>query len=895
MSKLSIFIIGLLIVVTFLNQSCSKESPEKFILSVDVSPDEGGSVNPSLGTFELGTKLSISANPAVGYEFQKWVGDISKTTNPLEYTIVGDTKITAIFVKADTDGDGVSNDIDECPNTPKGESVNQFGCAETQIDTDGDGINDNLDLCQETPVGETVDENGCSDSQKDSDSDGIIDDIDECPNSGEGEVVDETGCSDNQRDSDNDGVFDDRDECPNTPSGESVVENGCSNSQKDSDGDGVTDDLDQCSNTPSGESVNEYGCSDSETDGDGDGVTNDLDECPNTPNGENVDSKGCSDSQKDSDGDGINDYIDKCPNTPASQDVNPQGCSPSQRDSDADGVVDSDDQCSNTPTGETVDGNGCSQSQKDSDGDGISDYQDQCPNTSASEDVDDFGCSISQIDSDEDGVNNDIDQCPDTPIGETVDVNGCSDSQKDTDGDGVNDSIDTCPDTPDGEIVDESGCSDSQTDNDAPTITDVTVTNILSTSFTVNWSLDEGSKGYIRFGTSSGTYLASTSIENNYLTNHVQTVGGNNPFPLNPGTTYFWQIYVEDQYGNAGFSVEQETTLLSGDSDDDGVIDDLDLCPDTKPGRTVDNNGCPLTYVPDDGFENLLINLGYDNVLDDYVKKSNIESVTSLEFIGEFTGPFLAVDLTGIEDFESLNALEFNTGFQATYIQVSSFDKVKIEQLNRLVLNGVELQEPLLIKNTNLTSLDLKVKTNYIEISNNPGLSFAGGRLEAISVLISNNPNITSVDFLDSNLDSATITNNDSLQAIITAGDFNIITQVLISNNDNLTQIISDLAPMQVSLLEIENNPSITRMIIDNPNPTGGLSSIDLSGLPNLEQLELYSHALTFLDVSNNNKLLTLGIAGNPLTCIQVNQTQLSNIPAGWVIDAEDSYSLDCN
>jgi len=205
------------------------------------------------------------------------------------------------------------------------------------------------------------------------------------------------------------------------------------------------------------------------------------------------------------------------------------------------------------------------------------------------------------------------------------------------------------------------------------------------------------------------------------------------------------------------------------------------------------------------------------------------------------------------------------------------------------------LQEPLLINNTNLTSLDLKVKTNYIEISNNPGLSFAGGRLEAISVLISNNPNITRVDFLDSNLDTATITNNDSLQAIVTGGDFNIITQVLISENDNLSQIISDLAPIQVSLFEIQNNPSITRLIIDNPNPNGGLSSIDLSGLPNLEQLELYSHALMSLDVSNNNQLMTLGIAGNPLTCIQVNQTQLNNIPAGWVIDAEDTYSLDCN
>ena len=35
-----------------------------------------------------------------------------------------------------------------------------------------------------------------------------------------------------------------------------------------------------------------------------------------------------------------------------------------------------------------------------------------------------------------------------------------------------------------------------------------------------------------------------------------------------------------------------------------------------------------LTYVPDDNFEQELINLGYDNVLDDYVLTANINTVT---------------------------------------------------------------------------------------------------------------------------------------------------------------------------------------------------------------------------------------------------------------------------
>ena len=58
------------------------------------------------------------------------------------------------------------------------------------------------------------------------------------------------------------------------------------------------------------------------------------------------------------------------------------------------------------------------------------------------------------------------------------------------------------------------------------------------------------------------------------------------------------------------------------------------------------------TYVPDDNFEQALINLGYDNVLDDYVLTANINSVSSLTVGGQNIA-----DLTGIEDFTALTTL----------------------------------------------------------------------------------------------------------------------------------------------------------------------------------------------------------------------------------------------
>ena len=59
---------------------------------------------------------------------------------------------------ADSDGDGVSDDMDKCPGTPKGVAVDADGCP---LDSDGDGVPDYKDKCPNTPRGAKVDMNGC--------------------------------------------------------------------------------------------------------------------------------------------------------------------------------------------------------------------------------------------------------------------------------------------------------------------------------------------------------------------------------------------------------------------------------------------------------------------------------------------------------------------------------------------------------------------------------------------------------------------------------------------------------------------------------------------------------------------------------------------------------------
>lgn len=67
-------------------------------------------------------------------------------------------KEVALSELADSDGDGVTDDKDKCPNTPQGAKVDMDGCA---LDSDKDGVPDYKDKCPNTPMGVKVDADGC--------------------------------------------------------------------------------------------------------------------------------------------------------------------------------------------------------------------------------------------------------------------------------------------------------------------------------------------------------------------------------------------------------------------------------------------------------------------------------------------------------------------------------------------------------------------------------------------------------------------------------------------------------------------------------------------------------------------------------------------------------------
>ncbi len=158
-----------------------------------------------------------------------------------------------VFVKEvrDQDGDGIPDNVDQCPNEP--EDFDGFqdsdGCPDP--DNDGDGILDVNDKCplQAEDVDGFEDQDGCPDV--DNDKDGIPDDVDHCPNQPETKngYKDDDGCPD-EVDTDNDGIPDSKDKCPTEAEDTDGFqdEDGCPD--LDNDNDGIPDDRDECLNEP---------------------------------------------------------------------------------------------------------------------------------------------------------------------------------------------------------------------------------------------------------------------------------------------------------------------------------------------------------------------------------------------------------------------------------------------------------------------------------------------------------------------------------------------------------------------------------------------------------------------------------------------------------------------
>ena len=198
----------------------------------DPSLNIGGGYNffgdASAGTVNGGVGITFWFSEQVGLQLQsvyKHSFDDNRVANlDVPSHIQHFAGLTFKFGGKDTDGDGIYDKDDACPEVA---GLPEFkGCP----DTDKDGIQDSEDGCPEEAG--TKELNGCPDT----DGDGIINSEDACPEAKGTKMM--NGCPD----ADGDGVADKDDNCPTVAGAKDNA--GCP--WPDTDGDGVADKDDKC-------------------------------------------------------------------------------------------------------------------------------------------------------------------------------------------------------------------------------------------------------------------------------------------------------------------------------------------------------------------------------------------------------------------------------------------------------------------------------------------------------------------------------------------------------------------------------------------------------------------------------------------------------------------------
>ena len=197
-----------------------------------------------------------------------------------------------------------------------------------------------------------------------------------------------------------------------------------------------------------------------------------------------------------------------------------------------------------------------------------------------------------------------------------------------------------------------------------------------------------------------------------------------------------------------------------------------------KEDNSTPNSGSnSMTYIPDDNFEQALIDLGHDSLLDGYVITASIDTVTYLNVNNKQIS-----DLTGVEKFIALTTLHCANN------QFTTLD---------------------LTKNTALTMLDASFnQLSSLNISKNIALIyFACGESNISALDLSNNTALTNLDVWETNLIELDLSNNSELERIECYN--NQLTSVDLRNGNN-TNID------QSHMLTLYGNPNLTCINVDD-------------------------------------------------------------------------------
>ena len=279
-----------------------------------------------------------------------------------------------------------------------------------------------------------------------------------------------------------------------------------------------------------------------------------------------------------------------------------------------------------------------------------------------------------------------------------------------------------------------------------------------------------------------------------------------------------FKLYTQNAVILGSFSVSQGTISLLVSGNSIGTIAGVTVS-GTSLSATFNINGYCVavqvaqknttytlakTYIPDDNFEETLIGLGYDDVLDDYVLTNDINSITSLDINTKGIS-----DLTGIEDFTSLvQLLSYQNNLSTINLSVNT--SLNYLELGENNITSVDLSTNTLLEHLNLFGNQL----TSINVSTNQTLTYLSlGGNSFTNIDVSNNLLLTDLLVFDNDLSSLDISGSTGLINLMAKGNTNLsCIQV------NQTQLNQPPVGFDIELntrLSLDCNSSC---VINNPN-----------------------------------------------------------------------------
>jgi surface protein len=300
--------------------------------------------------------------------------------------------------------------------------------------------------------------------------------------------------------------------------------------------------------------------------------------------------------------------------------------------------------------------------------------------------------------------------------------------------------------------------------------------------------------------------------------------------------------------------------------------------------------------IPDDNFEQYLIDQGFDDVLDDYVLKKNIVGIEVLNI-----GWKGIKALDGIEHFENLRILDVRTNnlteiditknlkLEELYISNTTSSK-EFNRINEINFTNNTLLKIIEVRDIGLLSIDLSANSqleelslgNYhswesgistVDLSNNPKLKYLS---------ISQLPTFSSIDLsYNSNLEELRLTSLTSMNTLN------------ISNLSNLNFL--NIGGTPINSIDLSQNVSL-ETYYGLYNSDIGPTKIDFTNNSKLKSISLRKGAVDEVIVSENNAVQYISFETMDEVLIRSvlsNLNQLNHISIRRVAFDEDNLNLN--